>query len=84
MLSTVSSQASKAAGYDPFAKGRFPVGVRTIEALDTARDRVFPCEIWSPEGAEGKHPLILYSYHIGGHRRAALRRWTTQRCSRRN
>jgi dienelactone hydrolase len=70
MLSTASSQASKAAGYEPFAKGRFPVGVRTIEALDTARDRVIPCEVWSPEGAEGKHPLILYSHHSGGHRRA--------------
>src|SRR5689334_17523855 len=34
--------------YDPFARGRFPVGVRTIQALDTARDRLFPCEIWYP------------------------------------
>ena len=71
MHSTVSSQTSKAAGYDPFARGRFPVGVRTIEALDTARNRLFPCEIWSPESAEGRLPLILYSHHSGGHRRAA-------------
>ena len=71
MLSTASSQASKAAGYDPFVRGRFSVRVRTIEALDAARDCVFPCEIWSPEGAEGKHPLILYSHHSGGNRRAA-------------
>jgi len=34
--------------YDPFPRGRFPAGVRTIQALDTARDRPFPCEIWYP------------------------------------
>ena len=92
--------------YDPFVRGRFPVGVRTIQALDPARDRLFPCEIWYP--AEGLHagqdlapvtqdsfavppanvprnqtavrnaaaqpgtyPLILFSHHSGGHRRAA-------------
>jgi len=71
MHSTVSSLTSKVTGYDPFARGRFPVGVRTIEALDTARDRLFPCEIWHPESAEGRHPLILYSHHSGGGRRAA-------------
>lgn len=71
MHSTVSSQTSKAAEYDPFGRGRFPVGVRTMEALDTARNRLFPCEIWYPETAEGKSPLILYSHHSGGHRRAA-------------
>lgn len=38
--------------YDPFIRGRFPVGVRTIQALDTARNRVFPCEIWYPAVAE--------------------------------
>jgi len=37
--------------YDPFVRGRFPVGVRTIQALDTARDRLFPCEIWYPAAA---------------------------------
>lgn len=34
--------------YDPFVRGRFPVGVRTIRALDVARKRDFPCEIWYP------------------------------------
>lgn len=34
--------------YDPFTRGRFPVGVRTIQAPDPARGRVFPCEIWYP------------------------------------
>jgi dienelactone hydrolase len=35
-------------GYDPFIRGRFPVGVRTTQAHDTTRDRLFPCEIWYP------------------------------------
>ena len=38
--------------YDPFARGRFPVGVRTIEALDTERNLLFPCEIWYPAAAQ--------------------------------
>jgi predicted dienelactone hydrolase len=37
--------------YDPFVRGRFPVGVRTIQALDTERNRLFPCEIWYPAAA---------------------------------
>ena len=43
---------SRADEYDPFARGRFPVGVRTIQALDTARNRLFPCEIWYPTAAQ--------------------------------
>jgi len=92
--------------YDPFVRGRFPVGVRTIQAHDTARDRLFPCEVWYPAAAQhagqdlrsgtqdrftvpsrdtprsqlavrnaaaqpGTCPLILFSHHSGGHRRAA-------------
>jgi dienelactone hydrolase len=38
--------------YDPFVRGRFPVGVRTVQALDRARDRLFPCEIWYPAAAQ--------------------------------
>jgi len=38
--------------YDPFVRGRFPVGVRTIQALDTARDRLFTCDIWYPAAAQ--------------------------------
>jgi dienelactone hydrolase len=38
--------------YDPFGRGRFPVGVRTIRALDTVRDRWFPCEVWYPAAAQ--------------------------------
>jgi predicted dienelactone hydrolase len=71
MRSTVWSRTNNAVEYDPFSRGRFPVGVRTTEALDTARNRLFPCEIWYPKGAEGRLPLILYSHHSGGNRRAA-------------
>ena len=38
--------------YDPFVRGRFPVGVRTIQALDTLRNRLFPCEIWYPAASQ--------------------------------
>lgn len=71
MHSTVSSPRNRTSAYDPFGRGPFPVGVRTVEALDAARDRLFPCEIWSPESAEGSHPLVVYSHHSGGGRRAA-------------
>jgi predicted dienelactone hydrolase len=113
MPSIASSQkATETAAYDPFVRGRFPVGVRTFQALDAARDRVFPCEIWYPAAAQhagqdlaaetqdaftipaappwrprdttrsqtavrdaaahaGTFPLILFSHHSGGHRRAA-------------
>jgi dienelactone hydrolase len=58
------------AGYDPFARGSFDVGVRTIQAFDKARDRTFPCEIWHPKPAEtGTYPLILFSHSSGGGRR---------------
>jgi dienelactone hydrolase len=40
--------AAGADAYDPFTRGRYPVGVRTIQALDTVRNRLFPCEIWYP------------------------------------
>jgi len=33
-------------------RGRFPVGVRTIQAWDTVRNRLFPCEIWYPAAAQ--------------------------------
>ena len=38
--------------YDPFIRGRFPVGVRAIRALDVARSRDFPCEIWYPAATQ--------------------------------
>ncbi len=92
--------------YNPFVRGTFPVGVHTIQALDSARDRRFPCEIWYPAAAQhagqdispatrdvftvrscdtprsqtavrdaavqpGTYPVIIFSHHSGGHRRAA-------------
>ena len=59
------------AGYDPFARGGCPVGVRTIQAHDTARDRGFACEIWYPAARRGTYPLIVYSHPSASHRRAA-------------
>ena len=45
MAGAISSQVVR---YDPFVRGRFPVGVRTFEALDVARNRPFPGEFWYP------------------------------------
>jgi len=42
---------SGGAKYDPFLRGRYPVGVRTIQARDTVRNRPFTCEIWYPAAA---------------------------------
>jgi dienelactone hydrolase len=57
--------------YDPFVPGRFSVGVRTIQARDPVRNRLFSCEIWYPAAAPGTRPLIIFSHHSHGHRRAA-------------
>jgi dienelactone hydrolase len=38
--------------YDPFIRGPFPVGVRTIQVLDESRNRGFPCEVWYPAAAQ--------------------------------
>ncbi|HEX9407813.1 MAG TPA: hypothetical protein VF975_10890, partial [Thermoanaerobaculia bacterium] len=56
--------------YDPFVRGRFVVDARTIEAHDRARDRHFPCDIWSP-AEPGSHPLIIFSHPSGNNRRSA-------------
>lgn len=38
--------------YDPFARGPFPVGVRTVQLTDAARQqRLLPTEIWYPATA---------------------------------
>lgn len=35
--------------YDPFERGKYPVGVRTVELIDDSREgRKFPVEIWYP------------------------------------
>src|SRR5437867_8418791 len=51
MISNDRRPAPRAGEYDPFVRGRFPVGVRTTQALDSARNRLFPCEIWNPAPA---------------------------------
>jgi predicted dienelactone hydrolase len=38
--------------YDPFARGHFPAGVRTVHAADAHRNRQFACEIWYPAAAQ--------------------------------
>lgn len=40
--------ASRTGEYDPFMRGPFPVGARTVEKPDAARNRLFPCELWYP------------------------------------
>lgn len=84
-MATQFGQAASGSAYDPFARGRFPVGVRTIEAPDGARGRQFPCEIWYPAATQktgedeardaaavpGTHPLIVFSHASGQHRRSA-------------
>lgn len=48
----VDSVVAGEASYDPFVRGPFPVGVRTFEARDEARNRLFPCEVWHPATAQ--------------------------------
>ena len=59
--------------YDPFAPGPFQAAVATGTAHDTARDRWFSCEVWYPEDLPSftEAPLVVYSHHSGGNRRAA-------------
>jgi dienelactone hydrolase len=47
-----SGRVPRSNDYEPFARGSFTVGVRTIEVLDAARDRQFPCEVWYPAVAQ--------------------------------
>ena len=54
----------------PSAPGPFAVRTYTFEARDSARNRLFPCEIWCPDKT-GACPLVLYSHHSGGNRRSA-------------
>src|SRR5581483_7944529 len=42
------SNSAEPSVYDPFLRGRFPVGVKTLEAQDKLRNRLFPCELWYP------------------------------------
>jgi dienelactone hydrolase len=44
----LGSHSPEFPGYDPFLRGRFPVGVRTLAARDRTRNRLFTCELWYP------------------------------------
>ena len=59
--------------YDPFEPGHHELSTRTLEAADAARNRLFPCEIWSPEATSSQVslPLIVFSHSSGGNRRSA-------------
>src|SRR5262245_45909613 len=46
------AQTEQTGLYDPFKRGRLPVGVRTVLALDAARGRSFSCEIWYPASSQ--------------------------------
>ena len=53
MKMKAASQPALAIGAcDPFHRGPHPAGVRTVSAVDTARRRSFPCEIWYPAAAQ--------------------------------
>jgi len=72
--------------YDPFVRGRFPVGVRTTQGLDTVRDRQFPCEIWYPAAAQhagqdiasGIQDFFTVPSHDTPHGQMAVRNATVQ------
>jgi dienelactone hydrolase len=59
--------------YVPFDAGSYPVSTRTVQVADATRNRVFPCEIWSPAPGETArlYPLVVYCHSSGGNRRSA-------------
>jgi dienelactone hydrolase len=61
--------------YAPFERGGYPISIRTIQASDIARGRVFPCEVWSPVPDSsrrwGPFPLIAFVHGSGGNRKSA-------------
>lgn len=100
------SHRTHPSSYDPFLRGPIPVGVRTFEARDESRNRLFPIEVWYPAAPQhtghdldpqtqdhfmprlstveqkqsavrdaaalpGSYPLIIFSHHAGGYRRAS-------------
>jgi dienelactone hydrolase len=46
-----ASMPLQAEDYDPFDRGRFLVGVSTVQVPDLVRKRLFHCEIWYPAAA---------------------------------
>jgi dienelactone hydrolase len=68
-------EGASVAAYAPFERGEYPVSIRTIQAADARRGRVFPCEVWSPvaDGSRrcGPFPLIAFVHGSGGNRKSA-------------
>jgi hypothetical protein len=72
--------------YDPFVRGRFPVGVRTIQGLDTVRGWLFPCELWCPAAAQyagqdlapGTQDIFTLLFRDGQQHQMAVRNATAQ------
>ena len=69
------ASSSVAAPPDPTKPGRFAVGVATVEAIDLARQRFLPTEIWYPAKTAGrdvppikKFPLIMMAHGFCGSR----------------
>ena len=56
--------------YEPFSPGPYAVRTESFEARDEARGRLFPCDVWRPDQT-GDWPLIAFSHHSFGSRRAA-------------
>ena len=54
--------------YDPFSRGRHPVGVRTFEIADTGSDRLVPVEVWYPatsaHGGQDLDPATQDNYRL--------------------
>src|SRR6185295_7947322 len=76
LLATVVCTTIGAEAADPAKAGRFKVGVATVDAVDTSRDRTIPTEIWYPAQNPGQNaellpkgfPLILMAHGFCGSR----------------
>ena len=75
LLLAVASGAG-AAPVDPAKPGKFAVGVATVEAVDTVRERFLTTEIWYPAKTAGRDaaplkkifPLIMMAHGVCGSR----------------
>jgi len=75
LLLLVVVSSAGAAPPDPAKPGRFKVGVTTVEAIDTIRERILPTEIWYPAKTAGRdaeplraYPLIMMAHGFCGSR----------------
>lgn len=68
--------ASVAGAADPAKTGRLPVGVVTVDAVDTTRGRTIPTELWYPAKTAGRdaapsdraRPLVILAHGFCGAR----------------